>query len=113
MDPDLVKTLIPIVAIVSVFGFPVLVTWVVQHYRFKHKELQADLEARKALGERDRAYLEARIDRLEQALLRVAGLAPPADKQAQGGALPDPGLFEPPPAAGDPAAPPKRDPTRA
>src|SRR6478609_3132307 len=112
MTPDVLHALIPMVATVATLGMPVLIVFVVAHFRFKNKELQADIEARKHLSERDRAYLEARIDRIEQVLLGQGRAQPSqfaAQEPLQGvpnpigprSQLANPGLFEPPPAQGE------------
>ena len=129
LAPAVLKEIIPMVAIAITFGFPVLIVFVIQHFKFKNRELQAELESRRLLGERDRAYLESRIERLEQVVMSQAGRgygAPPLamSQQApvppnpvgplQGPMLANPGLFEPPPVPEGPQTAPggKREPTR-
>lgn len=133
--PALFKELIPIVSIIAAVGAPVLIVFVVQHFKLRNRELQAEVESRRLLGERDKAYLESRIERLEQILMSQGGRGPWAPQQlsppdatasapallaAGTGQIPpspsgpvegrptlaNPGLFEPPPVPADaPAAP--------
>jgi hypothetical protein len=72
---EIVAELIPAVAMVMLFGMPVAIVWTVHHFRFRKRELEAELEARRMLGERDKAELSARIERLESVLLGQAGQA--------------------------------------
>lgn len=92
MDADALSQLIPMVAILATFGMPVGITFVVKHFKYKHRELEAELEARKMLSDRDRAELEKRIERLESVVMgaRAPGPAPlmPASSSSA--------LYEPP-----------------
>lgn len=68
------SALIPIVAILSVFGSPALIVWIVMHYRFRSKELAAggagDSKRVKQLETEKRA-LESRIENLESIVCSV------------------------------------------
>ena len=103
---------------IATFGMPVAIVYVVKYFKFRHRELEAELEARRMVSERDKVQLEARIERLESVLLAGAQisraqqpqLAPPVPQQR-----PLPELYQPPPlpeGAGPPGAPGKREPTR-
>lgn len=117
VDSTLVAELIPVVAILTTFGMPVAIVYVVKYFKYRHRELEAELEARRMLSERDKAQLEVRIERLESVLLAGARaplpqqqLAPPVAQQQ-----PVPELYEPPPlpeGAWLPGTPGKREPTR-
>jgi hypothetical protein len=61
------------VATLVVFGMPVAIVFVVKHFSFKHRELEAELEARRMLGETQAARLEARLERVEAALISQSG----------------------------------------
>ncbi len=94
MDSNVIGELIPIVAILATFGCPVGIVFVLKHFAFKHRELEAELEARKMLSNRDRAELEKRIERLESVVMgaRVAGAVAPLAPASASSAL-----YEPPP----------------
>ncbi len=95
MDPNIIGNFIPIIAILAVFGCPVGCLFVLKHFSFKHRELEAELEARKLLSARDRAELEKRIERLESVVMGAraaasvgaSGLLPASSSSA---------LYEPP-----------------
>ncbi|MBS2021649.1 MAG: hypothetical protein JST92_04520 [Deltaproteobacteria bacterium] len=120
MDPKVVGELIPIVGMISVFSVPVLIVYFTQYFKFKNRELDAELASRKMLSERDREYLEARIERIEQVLMRAPASAPLPVQVANPGMqspamLQNPGLFEPPPVPEhvEPGmGQPKKDPTQ-
>ena len=82
MDPDIVGQLIPLVAIVSTFGMPVGIVFLVKHFKYKQLELDAELQARKLISERDRAELEKRIERLESVIMG-ANSRPPLESNAR------------------------------
>jgi hypothetical protein len=95
MDSELIHQFVPIVAIIMTFGLPVGIVFVTKYFAFKHRELEAELEARKMLSERDRVELEKRIERLESVVMGVRvqqqgipSLLPPHSTSA---------LHEPPP----------------
>ena len=78
MDPRVVAEIVPVIALLATFGMPVAIVFVVNHFKYKNRELAAELEARRMLSERDKAELSARIERLENVLLgaRAQQLAP-------------------------------------
>jgi hypothetical protein len=95
MDSELVRQFIPMVAIVMTFGLPAGIVFITKYFAFKHRELEAELEARKMLSERDRVELEKRIERLESVVMGarvqqhgIPSLLPPQSSSA---------LYEPPP----------------
>ena len=59
--------LVPIVAIVSVFGTPVAIVWIVMHYRARRRELEH-------LGSDDQAAIETMTRVAERLEERVATL---------------------------------------
>src|SRR5438552_16149216 len=77
MNAEMLQILIPIVAILAVFGFPVAMLFVWKWFKFKDKELQLDAEMRKTSGQ----ALEARVQRLESVTL-----APDSDLRSKPGA---------------------------
>ncbi len=94
MDPKIIAEIVPAIAIVFTFGMPVAIVFVVNHFKYKNRELEAELEARRLLSERDKAELSARIERLENVLLGGARpaaqvAAPQQAPAALHAALPD------------------------
>jgi hypothetical protein len=79
VDPKVIAELIPGIAMLAVFGMPVAIVFVRSHFKYKNRELDAELEARRMLSERDKSELLARIERLENVLL---GGARPAAQAA-------------------------------
>lgn len=78
MDAHVLQMLIPIVAILSTFGFPVAIIFVFKWFKLKDRELQLDSELRKDAS----AALEARVQRLESILLQIEPhLVPPTDER--------------------------------
>lgn len=67
MDAQILKTLIPIVAILATFGFPVGLIYVWKFFKLKEKELEIDAELRRTSG----AALEQRVQRLESIILAL------------------------------------------
>jgi hypothetical protein len=100
LSADMLGALVPIVSTIAGIGMPIAIVFIVMHFRFRHRELAADLEARKLWSEKERALLEARVARLENALFQ-RGATP---------ALPDRSLMEAPPASAAAAAAQYRDP---
>jgi hypothetical protein len=76
MNAEMLEHVVSMIAILATFGMPVGITFVVKHFKYKHRELDAELEARKMLSERDRVELEKRIERLETIVM--SGARPPA-----------------------------------
>jgi hypothetical protein len=67
MDARVLQMLIPIIAILATFGFPVAIIFVFKWFKLKDRELQLDAELRKDAS----AALEARVQRLESILLEI------------------------------------------
>ncbi len=105
MDAAMLEHVVSMVAIVMTMGMPIGITFVVKHFKYKHREFDAELEARKLLSERDRVELEKRIERLETIVM--SGARPPAAEPgarftnvagpALGAARSDADLFSSPP----------------
>jgi len=73
MDPNaahVIEALIPAVALISVFGAPVVVYIASRFFKLREKELQLEGEARQ-WAEKSQAALEARVQRLEAVLLSL------------------------------------------
>src|SRR5258706_5095025 len=80
MTAGMVEAIVPVVALIATFGFPVAMVYVWKWFKFKDKELQADIDLRRTTG----AALESRVQRLESIILALdadvrAKLAAPAD----------------------------------
>ena len=63
----LAHDLVPIVAILSTFGFPVAIVFVFKWFKLRERELQVDAESRRDMN----AALESRVQRLESVLLQL------------------------------------------
>jgi len=88
MNAEMLKLLIPIVAIVVTFGFPVALVFTFKWFKLKDKELQLDAEIRRTSGQ----ALEARVQRLESVIMALD-----ADLRAKlGPQVPRSELFEAP-----------------
>jgi hypothetical protein len=87
MNEAMLQLLIPIVAILAVFGFPVVLVYVWKYFKLKDKELQLESEMRRSSGQ----ALEARVQRLESVILALD-----SDVRARLGAAPRTDLFESP-----------------
>lgn len=104
MNSDMLQMLIPIVAIIVTFGFPVALVFTLKWFKLKDKELQLEAEFRKTSGQ----ALESRVQRLESIILALdadlrakLGAAPPHrselfDAPATGESSQPGGLLEPP-----------------
>jgi hypothetical protein len=92
MNPELI---VPIVAILMVFGSPVAIVYVLRHFRLKERELQ--FEAAEDTDERYKR-LEGRLERMEKLLgsmqSEIRALPPHAPK-GEHLYLPAPGRDEP------------------
>lgn len=103
MNTAMLESLIPIVAILATFGFPVALVFVWKWFKLKDRELQLDSELRRSAGN----ALESRVQRLESIIMALdadlrarlgAGPAqrtdlmegPGAPESEQPGALPEP-----------------------
>src|SRR5437660_1375301 len=51
MDAEMLQVLIPIVAILTTFGFPVALIFTLKWFKLKERELQLDVDLRKHAGE--------------------------------------------------------------
>ena len=88
MNTAMLELLIPIIAILATFGFPVALVFVWKWFKLKDKELQLDAEMRRTSGQ----ALEARVQRLESVILALD-----ADLRSRlGSQLPRTDLFESP-----------------
>ena len=67
MNAEILTMLIPIVAIVTTFAFPVALVATFKWFKLKDKELQLDAEMRKTSGQ----ALESRVQRLESVILAL------------------------------------------
>ncbi len=67
MNEGMLQMLIPIVAILAVFGFPVAMVFVWKWFKLKERELQIDSELRRTGNQ----ALEARVQRLESIILAL------------------------------------------
>jgi hypothetical protein len=82
MNAEILTMLIPIVAIVTTFAFPVALVATFKWFKLKDRELQLDAEVRKTAGQ----ALESRVQRLESIILaldsdlraKLSATAPPA-----------------------------------
>jgi hypothetical protein len=90
MNAAMLELLIPIIAIIVTFGFPVALVFTLKWFKLKDKELQLEADMRKTSGQ----ALEARVQRLESIILALD-----ADLRAKLGAAPAQRseLFEGPP----------------
>jgi hypothetical protein len=81
MQADILQMLIPIVAIVVTFGFPVALVFTFKWFKLKEKELHLEAELRRTSGQ----ALESRVQRLESVIMALdadlrAKLGPPPVK---------------------------------
>ena len=98
MTADMLQMLIPLVAIVTTFTFPVALVFTFKWFKLKERELQIDAELRKTSGQ----ALESRVQRLESIILaldsdlraRISSGAPPAHLM-EAPATPESGQAEP------------------
>jgi hypothetical protein len=67
MDASMLQMLIPIIAILVTFAFPVALVFTFKWFKLKDKELQVDAEMRRTAGQ----ALEARVQRLESVILAL------------------------------------------
>jgi hypothetical protein len=72
MDPAMLSILlgklIPIIAVLAVFGFPVGILWVVKNHKFRMKELEIDAGHLPPTVEKRLQQVEARLVTIERAL---------------------------------------------
>jgi len=67
MNTAMLELLIPIIAILATFGFPVALVFVWKWFKLKDRELQVDSEIRRTAGQ----ALESRVQRLESVILAL------------------------------------------
>jgi len=96
MDPAslsiLLKNLVPIFAILFVFGMPVAIVWTAKHFNLKHRELELEAQLHGKELELRLRSLEARQVAVETALTAI-GAAPPVAPPSAGQRM---SLLEPP-----------------
>jgi hypothetical protein len=70
MGPDaaVLESLVPLVAIAASLGMPVAIVFIHKYFKLRNRELEAEIEARRAWTVKERSLFEARVDRLEAAL---------------------------------------------
>ncbi len=70
MGPDaaVLESLVPLVGILASLGMPVAIVFIYKYFKLRNRELDAEVEARRAWTEKERSLFEARVDRLEAAL---------------------------------------------
>jgi hypothetical protein len=67
MNEAMLQMLIPIIAILVTFAFPVALVFTFKWFKLKEKELQLEAEMRKTAGQ----ALESRVQRLESVILAL------------------------------------------
>jgi hypothetical protein len=67
MDASMLQMLIPIVAILVTFAFPVALVFTFKWFKLKDKELRLEAEMRRTAGQ----ALESRVQRLESVILAL------------------------------------------
>jgi len=87
MNAAMLELLIPIIAIIVTFGFPVALVFTLKWFKLKDKELQLEADMRKTSGQ----ALEARVQRLESIILELD-----ADLRAKLGATSTNAMLSPP-----------------
>jgi hypothetical protein len=70
MNADIIGALIPIVAVLATFGFPVAIVFVLKYFKLKERELNLEVEGRQKSQEQQFA-IEERVRRLEEVLLSL------------------------------------------
>jgi hypothetical protein len=70
MTSDMIGALIPIVAVLATFGFPVAIVFVLKYFKLKERELAIDVEARQKAQQQQFA-IEERVRRLEDVLVNL------------------------------------------
>src|SRR5438477_12104874 len=85
----LAKALVPIFAVLIVFGMPVVILFTLKHFKLRHRELELDAEMHGKQTQTRLASIEARLGVIESALgalargqpllqARISTLEPPA-----------------------------------
>ena len=85
----LAKALVPIFAVLIVFGMPVVILFTLKHFKLRHRELELEAELHGKQTQLRLQALEARLGAIEAAL----GALGPARSSAQERTA----LLEPPP----------------
>src|SRR5207244_8582448 len=70
MSSEMIQALIPIVAVLAVFGFPVAIVFVLKYFKLKERELALEVETRER-SQRQQLAIEQRVERLEGVLLSL------------------------------------------
>jgi hypothetical protein len=70
MNSQMLEALIPIVAVLATFGFPVAIVFVLKYFKLKERELAIDVEARQKTQQQQFA-IEERVRRLEEVLINL------------------------------------------
>jgi len=66
----MIQSLIPIVSVLAVFGFPVAIVFVIKYFKLKERELALEIESREK-SQRQQLAIEQRVERLEGVLLSL------------------------------------------
>ena len=66
----MIQSLIPIVSVLAVFGFPVAIVFVIKYFKLKERELALEVESREK-SQRQQIAIEHRVERLEEVLLNL------------------------------------------
>ena len=98
MSSEMIQSLIPIVSVLAVFGFPVAIVFVIKYFKLKERELALEVESRER-SQRQQLAIEQRVERLEGVLVSLdhdvrarLGIEQPAAISPS-----SPGLLEAPP----------------
>jgi hypothetical protein len=75
----LVHQLVPIVAILITFGFPVAIVWTVKHFKLKDRELELEAQLHSRELELRLRTLEARQSAVETALTAIGAKPAPVE----------------------------------
>ena len=70
MNSQMVEALIPIVAVLATFGFPVAIVFLLKYFKLKERELAIDVEARQK-SQQQQFAIEERVRRLEEVLINL------------------------------------------
>ena len=82
MMPAILHSLIPIFAVLAVFGSPVGIIWVIKNHQYRMKELEVEAQRPPARVEERLAAIEARLGAIENALASPARPNALADRAA-------------------------------
>ncbi|HKB75152.1 MAG TPA: hypothetical protein VKC58_01060 [Myxococcales bacterium] len=70
MSSEMIQSLIPIVSVLAVFGFPVAIVFVIKYFKLKERELALEIESRER-SQKQQLAIEQRVERLEGVLLSL------------------------------------------